>query len=423
MSEQLTPARQQYLEIKANYPHALLWYRLGDFYEMFDEDARVASATLRITLTSRQFGKAGRVPMCGVPYHAQARFLARLVRQGFSVAICEQMSQPGRGLVERAVVRVVTPGTISEPEILRAGENNYLAALARRGGTFGLAYVDVTTGEFRVTHTEDEQALLGELDRLQVAECLIDDSNALPQLPVRHMTVGETALWDAIAGGERLRRHLGTRALHIAGCDGRPAPSAAAGAILAYLERTNRTLLPILHTLRPYSIDDAVAIDATTRTMLLGKATGSEREGGMYALLDRTGTAMGARLLARWLRRPLRDPNLLSERLDAIQELVQDGQRRQAARLALRALGDLERLTGRIGQERATPDELLALCATLEALPALLEAVGASRGTLLQAAMVEIDPAPDIAAGIRAAVAEPGAACLIRAGYDPAIDR
>ena len=139
----LTPARQQYLEIKAQYPNVLVWYRLGDFYEMFDEDACIASAALRITLTSRQFGKDCRVPMCGVPHHAQARFLARLVRQGHSVAVCEQLSQAGRGLVDRAVVRVVTPGTISEPGILKATENNYLGAVSRHAGSLALAYVDV----------------------------------------------------------------------------------------------------------------------------------------------------------------------------------------------------------------------------------------------------------------------------------------
>lgn len=423
MSAPLTPARQQYLEIKARYPDALLWYRLGDFYEMFDEDARVAAAALRITLTSRSFGKDCRVPMCGVPHHAQARFLARLVRQGFSVAICEQMSPAGKGLVEREVVRVVTPGTVSEPELLRPGENNYLCAVAKRGGVFGLAYVDVTTGEFSVTELSYDSDLAAELDRLQAAECLVEQEQDLLDGSVRHERVAAPALWDSRACEERLLRHLGAQALHMAGCEGRPAAQAAAGAILGYLAHTNRSLLPVLQHLRWYQADDAVVVDAATRTLLLGKHTGGDRDRSMLGLLDCTVTPMGARLLGRWLRRPLRRRDVLIERQGAVAALLEQASLRQDVRAALRPVGDLERLTARVGQERATAEELLALAAAVEALPSVRGALGSADVPPLRRLLDGVDSALDLAAAIRAAVAEPGGERLIRPGYDGEIDR
>jgi len=423
MNGQMTPARQQYLDLKAQHPDALLWFRLGDFYEMFDDDAKVAANALRITLTHRTFGKGQRVPMCGVPHHAYARFLARLVRQGHSVAICEQVGEVGRGIVDRQVVRVVTAGTISEPELLRAGENNYLGAVTLQGSTFALAYVDVSTGEFRVAETDTFETLLAELARLGLAECLAEGPDALPALPVGRLTIVDRSLWLQDGCRERLLGHLGARALHTAGCDGRPASIAAAGAILGYLERTNRALLNALHALRPQRIDWMVGVDTTTRAMLLGTGQGSERREGIHGLLDRTCTPIGARMLSRWIRHPIRGMQPLLERQEGIAELIAQGERRQGLRAVLRRVGDLERLTTRIAQERAAPEDFLALCDSLEAIPDLLLCLHGVTSALLVEALDDIDPAADIAAGVRAAVAEPGSAARIRPSYDPEIDR
>ncbi|HVA93004.1 MAG TPA: DNA mismatch repair protein MutS [Chloroflexota bacterium] len=423
MNENATPARQQYLELKAGYPDAVVWFRLGDFYEMFDEDARVASAALRITLTSRSFGKDCRVPMCGVPVHAHARFLARLVRQGHNVAICEQLSPPGKGLVERKVVRVITPGTLSEPELLRPGESNYLAAITRRAGRYAIAHAEVSTGEFRVAETDDAGELARELESLDPPECLVDGEAALPNLTLRHRA-GDQGLWRNASGLDHLRRHLDAASLHVADCEQRPASAAAAGAILAYLERTNRTLLNNLRRLLPYPLSDAVAVDQATRAILLGKERSSgEGEVTLRGLLDQTITAMGSRQLARWLRRPSRDLAMLTTRQDAIGELVEASETRAVLRQGLRGIGDLERLTGRVGQGRAGAEELHALATILEATPALQRVLAQVVAPYLMAEAQALDPGLDIAAAIRAAVAAPGSESSIRPGYDPEIDQ
>ncbi|HVC81615.1 MAG TPA: DNA mismatch repair protein MutS [Chloroflexota bacterium] len=422
MSENATPARQQYLEVKAEYPDALVWFRLGDFYEMFDDDARVASAALRITLTSRSFGKDCRVPMCGVPAHSAARFLARLVRQGHNVAVCEQLSPPGKGLVDRKVVRVITPGTLSEPELLRPGESNYLAAITRRAGRYAVAHAEVSTGEFRVAETDDPSELARELDSLAPHECLVDGEAALPNLALRHRA-GDQGLWRQASGLDRLRRHLDAASLHLADCENRPASAAAAGAILAYLERTNRPLLNGLRRLLPYPLNDAVAVDQATRATLLGKEHSSG--GGeitLLSLLDQTITPMGARQLARWLRRPTRNRELLLTRHQAIGELVEAPGLRAALRQALRGIGDLERLTGRVGQGRAAAEELRAIATILEAIPMILRALAPATAAYLTDEAAGLDPAPDVAAAIRAAVAPSGSDRSICPGYDREID-
>ncbi|MGH2389534.1 MAG: DNA mismatch repair protein MutS, partial [Chloroflexota bacterium] len=422
MNAAATPARQQYLEIKAQHADAIVWFRLGDFYEMFDDDARVASAALRITLTSRAFGKDCKVPMCGVPAHAYARFLARLVRQGHRVALCEQLTPPGKGLVERQVVRVVTAGTLSEPELLRPTESNYLAAVTRRSGRYAIAHADVSTGEFLVTETEDVAELIGELEALDPAECLIDPSAALPALPVRREG-GDRLIWRKESGEARLDRHLAGASARLIDCEDRPAASAAAGAILGYLAHTNRPLLDALRRLRPYALSDAVALDPGTRATLLGRTRpGSDGEMSLLGLLDHTVTPMGARLLARRLRNPIRNLTLLNDRLDAVAELVADGERRAALRAALHGLADLQRLTVRVSQERASLENLRALASSLEAVARVRAALaGASARDTTEAAS-ELDPAPDLIAAIRAAVAEPGTERLIRPGFDCEID-
>ncbi len=265
MTAAATPGRQQYLDIKAEHSDAIVWFRLGDFYEMFDEDARVASAALRITLTSRAFGKDCKVPMCGVPVHAYARFMARLVRQGFRVAVCEQLSPPGKGLVDRKVVRIVTAGTLSEPDLLRPNESNYLAAVTRpyRADTPSLMPMS-RPGNFESPRRRTRRSFWSESYLPDPAECLIDPTATLPKFTVRGEKVDHLA-WRKDTEEERLRRHLSGASARLIGCEDIPAASAAAGAILGYLDHTNRPLLESLRRLRPYTLNEAVAIDPGTR--------------------------------------------------------------------------------------------------------------------------------------------------------------
>jgi DNA mismatch repair protein MutS len=409
--DRLTPARRQYLSLKRRHPDALLLYRMGDFYELFDDDAITASRDLHITLTSREFGRGNRVPMAGVPHHALASYLRRLLAKGHRVAIGEQLSEPGRGLVERDVVRVLSPGTVVEPGLLAARENNYLVALNPAREATGLAYVDVSTGEFAVTEFApgEEAALSAELARLAPAECLSPEgrgaaagngqramaegpgaaiaaaSNApsaetpeddarvarcpLPATLPCPVTVCPPRWFQEGPARERLTRHFGVVSLEPFGCDRLPAAIGAAAAVLAYVEGTNRDLLRLLRGLRAYSTAAHVVLDPHTRRNLeiTRSVRSGERAGSLLAALDQTRTAMGGRLLRRWLSRPLRDAETINRRLDVVEALAADSDRRAAALALLDRVGDLERLAGRARQGIAGPRDLLALAAGLRA--------------------------------------------------------
>jgi len=353
----LVPSRRQYLDLKAQHPHAILLYRMGDFYEAFDDDARVVARDARITLTSRSFGRNGRVPMAGIPYHALNHYLARLLAHGHTIAIAEQVSEPGRGLVERAVTRVLSPGTVGEAALLPEGENRYLASICPLGDRIGLAWTDVSTGEFAVTELSGPRArdqLAEELARLNPAECLVPDDGRADDVEVAHRTRMEHWRFEPARARAELIRHLGVRSLVPFGCEDRPAAIAAAGAILAYLERTNPALLPLLTGLRTESTDGWVGLDAATRRNL--ELTRSLRTGGtrgsLLGVLDETRTAMGARTLRRLVGQPLRDLSELQRRQAVVAGLV--------ARPTLRAaiissLGGCGRpgATGRAGDARA----------------------------------------------------------------------
>ncbi len=439
----VTPARRQYLDIKAQHPDAILWFRMGDFYEMFDEDAKVAAQALHITLTGRPFGKDGRVPMAGVPYHAAHSYLARLLRQGFRVAICEQTSEPGRGLVDRAVVRVVTPGTVAEPALLPAKENSYLAALCPGPAGYGLAYVDVTTGEFAVTEfTDGDPALCrvaveNDLLRIGPRECLVpkpessEDPDAFPH--DRPQTPGHTTPYDARYFGletatDALRGHFGVVSLEAFGCARSPLAIRAAGAILAYLGETNAMLLPLLTGLRTYAATGTMHLDAATRRNLELHWTGRTQTAAhsLLGTLDGTKTAMGGRLLRRMLAQPLTDRAAIEERLDAVAAFTTRTTLRMQTLTLLAGIGDMERLTARARQEAATPRELLALRDALHAIPTLATLLHDADADALDMLAARLDPCTAVADLIgRAALAPEGKeACRrIRPGYDDDFDR
>ncbi|MCX7976966.1 MAG: DNA mismatch repair protein MutS, partial [Bellilinea sp.] len=266
MSEDVTPIRQQYLEIKRKYPHAILFFRLGDFYETFDQDAEITARELDIVLTSRNVAKGNRVPMAGIPYHAVENYLARLIEKGYHVAICEQVGdQPTRGLFPREVVRVVTPGTVIEPTLLKGDRNNYLAGIVLQDSRAGIAYVDITTGEFLATELTDgevESALRAELIRLQPAEIILPEGMDLNHNLPGHITRWQAWRFESGRCQETLQRHFEVASLDGFGLRGKPLAIRAAGAILQYLQETQPAALRLLKRLATYTLSDFMVLDA-----------------------------------------------------------------------------------------------------------------------------------------------------------------
>ncbi|MFN3309494.1 MAG: DNA mismatch repair protein MutS, partial [Anaerolineales bacterium] len=378
-NDEISPIRKQYLEIKQQYPHAILFFRLGDFYETFDGDAEITSRELDIVLTSRSVAKGVRVPMAGIPYHAVENYLARLIEKGYHVAICEQVGdQPNRGLFQRQVVRVVTPGTVIEPNLLPSHSNNYLASVAvdpenRRAG---IAYADITTGEFQVAefHSGDVLgALRAELNRLQPAETLcaetvIDDlgfAGHRTELPSWRFELGRCE--------QELLRHFEVASLEGYGLKGYTCGIQAAGAILQYLRENQPQALHLLTDLRSYSCDDFMILDAATRRNLELTETirNSSGRGTLLSVIDQTVTPMGARLLRQWVHQPLLDVHRIRSRQQRIEVFYQDGILRAAVRNALKPIVDLERLVNRVVGGIAQPRDLSALRASLQQLEKL----------------------------------------------------
>ncbi|MGH2409086.1 MAG: DNA mismatch repair protein MutS, partial [Chloroflexota bacterium] len=378
--------------------------------------------------------------MAGIPHHALPGYLKRFMEHGLKVAICEQMSEPGKGLVDREVVRVVTPGTLVESDLLEPSENNYLAAVHAWRGTLGLAYIDVTTGEFAVTEfggPDGLSALESEITRLAPSECLAPDTG-LEDRPSIKCTDVDAYLFDPEAGRHRLCKQLGVRSLEGFGCDELPAAIGAAGAVLTYIERTNKTALSLLRGLRTYRAEAFMVLDRYTRSNL--ELTESTRSGGkrgtLVSILDSTRTAMGGRLLRRWIGQPLLDIPSLELRHDAVEELYELAVTRTQLRAELAGIADLERLTGRVCQSIASPENLLTLSASLRAAGALTALLSDSRSQELVRVRNACDPCADVSELIERAVRDPqsgstgkqrrtggpAAEGYIRAGYSGELD-
>ncbi len=435
-----SPAHRQYLAIKQRYPDAILLFRMGDFYEMFGEDAETGAQALQITLTSREFARGERVAMCGIPHHALQGYLKRFVQHGLKVAICEQLTEAGKGLVERDVVRVVTPGTLVEPALLEAAENNYLAAVHRYRDVFGLAYVDVTTGEFAATEFDGAgagSALEAELLRLGPSECLVP-ADDLPLQLVGHVTVHDDYRFDPDTARALLCRHFAVRSLEGFGLNDMPTATGAAGAIVSYMERTNRSLLGLLSGLRSYQVTSFMTLDRYTRKNLelMESARSGGVRGSLLWVLDRTQTAMGGRLLRRLIGQPLLERDSLNRRLDAVAEFHTAPVMRGQLRQALAPVADLERLAGRICQGVASAHDLLGLRDSLRCLhevAALLHDVSADELCRVRAGL---DPCDDIGELVSRALLDVGAARerrgstqgllsdgLIQPGYSAELDQ
>jgi DNA mismatch repair protein MutS len=373
MTSKTAPIRSQYLKIKRSYPQAIVFFRLGDFYETFDDDARLVSSELEITLTSREMGKGQRYPMAGIPYHALDNYLARLINKGYKVAICEQTSEPkaGKGIVDREVVRVVTPGTVIEPNLLELKTNNYLASVVIEGEESGIAYIDITTSEFATTQIPAENAPL-ELERLHPSEVLVPRSAQVSQSWFQAPATQLDDEWFELdMARQTLLDTLGAASLEGYGCAHLPLAIRAAGAILEYLGQTQKGALGQINSLATYSTESFMTLDAQTRRNLelfqssrLGLTSGS-----LLSVIDLTKTPMGGRLLKKWLGQPLLDSGKLEQRQQAVSCF--HSPRRTEVTILLGKLSDIERLINRVRADIATPRELVALRRSLEQVPLL----------------------------------------------------
>lgn len=374
-----TPLRRQYLDIKERYPGMILFFQIGDFFETFDDDARVVARELGVALTRKWFGKGHVHPLAGVPVRSLESHLAKLINRGYKVAVCEQTTPPGKGLVERAVTRIITPGTVIEPGLLEGRANNYLAAFVQDGRRAGVAYADVTTGEFAATELEQAQAI-AELERLAPAELLVSREGEPPAVEVRAVTPLDQSQLLLDAARRSLLDHFGVTSLAAYGIEHQPQAVRAAGAIVAYLRDTQADALSNLVRLQSYRTDNFMRLDPqTVRNLEIFHGwdfTGGAPTGSLVATLDLTLTPMGGRLLRRWLRHPLLDVGELRGRQDAVAWFHQRAPLREKLRESLQPVLDLERLLGRIRRRLAGPAEVVALAHSLRAVPqirALLE--------------------------------------------------
>ncbi|KAF0247157.1 MAG: DNA mismatch repair protein [Planctomycetota bacterium] len=431
-----TPLMEQYAAIKKQHPDDLLFFRLGDFYEMFYEDAKTAARTLGITLTSRFKGEQA-VPMAGVPAVSYENYVAKLLRAGFRVAVCEQTQdvEEAEGLVERGVVRVMTPGTLTEQNLLQAKSANFLAAACpAKGGVFSLAWADLSTGHFHVEGLA-ERELLDELTRLAPSELLVPENlrEAEWLAPVKdalRVCITPAPEWDfePARSEEILGKQFGTTGVGGFGLDGIPLPAAAA--IVEYLRRTQRTELRHLARIMPFTRDGRVFLDRATQLGLELTQTmrGGDDSETLLGVLDKTSTAMGARLLRDWLLCPLRDVPAIRRRHDAVEELARQHLFRQELQAAMRRMGDLERLGARLGSGRANARDLGGVAATLLQVPDLADALTTAKSALAGDVAASLDPQTDLAETLTRALTEDPPiplkeGGLIRDGFDAELDR
>ena len=424
---------QQYLRIKAQHPDCLLFYRMGDFYELFYSDATVAANTLDIALTARGKSAGSPIPMCGVPYHSADRYLARLVEAGKSVAICEQIGDPAasKGPVQREVVRILTPGTISDEAHLDARRDNTLLAICGTAGdAFGLAGIDVSSGRFVLSEVRDREALVNELERLRPAEILLPETLSGLNEHVRHPAIRPRPDWEfELEGAMRsLSRQFGARDLSAFDCDGMGPALQAAGCLLHYLKETQRSELPHVQSLRVERQRDSVTLDAVSRRNLeIDVNLGGGRENTLLSVMDRCATPMGSRLLARWVSRPLRDQNELLHRQDTVSALREDYHYEALSKLLADA-GDLDRILARIGLRSARPRDLSRLQMALECLPAIQQQLQSFHTVHLRHLAGRIGEFPGQAELLQRAVKEDPATVIreggvIAVGYDAELDR
>ena len=405
-SQKHTPMMQQYLRIKSENPDLLLFYRMGDFYELFFDDAKRAAEILNITLTARGKSDGEPIPMAGVPYHAAEQYQSRLLKQGISVGICEQIGDPAtsKGPVERKVVRILTPGTVTDDFLLEERRDNLLLAIAQNTkNTFGISCIDLSNGRFIVQQVNDQQSLLNEIERLQPAEILIDEDSLVngsllvngSQIRISdNYPITKRAPWhfDEDHARQLLQKQLGTKDLSGFGCDDMPIAIIAAGALLQYVNETQRTALPHINSLQVESSDDGIILDAASRRNLeLEHSLMGDHKNTLISVLDKTATSMGGRLLSRWLNKPLRDQTILRHRHQAIDSFIAQYHYETLHNL-LRHIGDIERIISRIALATARPRDLSTLRDSLKIVPDLLNSLNQIDNPLVDRIRDRINP-------------------------------
>ncbi len=436
----LTPMMEQYRAVKAENPDCLLFYRVGDFYELYFEDAETASKELDLMLTGRSCGEDGRVAMCGMPYHAAENYIQRLVLKGYKVAICDQMEDPklAKGLVKREITRIVTPGTSMNADSMPEGKNNYIVSVNRVEDCIGLAVADITTGEFRTTEFAEESKLLDELAKLEPAEMLVNEDirslqslnfEAIAELFPVYLNSYPAYHYQYERCRELILHQFGMLTLDGLGLEKMDLAVTAAGSLLDYLKETQRRELTHIRQLKTYSLQEYMVLDAATRRNLELCETmrDKERKGTLLWVLDHTGTAMGGRMLRRFIEQPLIRAKDIRERLDAVEDFVNDPMLSAELKELLSGIYDMERLMGRISYGSANARDLLALAASLEVLPAIKQLLAETRSAVLRKIEEELDPLEDICGLLRASISEDAPFSvreggLIKDGYNEQVD-
>ena len=438
----LTPAMKQYVEIKEKHQDCILFYRMGDFYEMFFEDAVTASKVLEITLTSRNKGKEDGIPLCGVPYHAASAYITKLIENGFKVAVVEQVEDPktAKGIVRREVVRIITPGLLIDDDQLPPKENNFLAAIAAENGRLGLAFVDISTGDFRVMQSddraEDRDYLLNELASLGIREIAVSEEIKGGPLLKRIQSLRNDCLITYLPAetftgdsAELIRTTFDSASLARIRFDSHPAAASAAGAVLRYVGDTQQNRLRHVRSVEWHQSGNYLYLDETARRNMELFATIQEmkKKGSLFHVMDETVTSMGGRRLRWWLSYPLIDPAKIDERLSAVGEIRERHLLREELRSQLGGIHDLQRLAGRIAMDAANARDLVALKNSLRRIPAVREALREFEAPLLVSILSGTDEMRDVADLIEASILDDPSPTLrdggmIREGFDPELD-
>lgn len=436
----MTPMMKVYCETKEKYKDCILFYRLGDFYEMFFEDALIASKELEITLTGKDCGLEERAPMCGVPFHAVDGYLNKLVSKGYKVAICEQLEDPkqAKGLVKRDVIRVVTPGTNLDAQALDESRNNYLMCIICMEDRYGLSVADISTGEYLVTELDGEKKLLDEINKFSPSEIICNHSFYVSGVDIEdmkerlHISVFSLDSWyfdDALCA-QNLMEHFHVSSLSVLGLDAYSCGIIAAGALLQYLIETQKTSIANLTALTPYSISKYMVLDSSTRRNLELCETLREKNkrGSLLWVLDKTKTAMGARMLRRYLEQPLIEKEEIMQRLDAVEELKDNAITREELREYLNPVYDLERLISRISYQTANPRDLVAFKTSLSMLPHIKYIMKSLQSPLLVQLQEEMDELEDLFALVDTAIVDEPPISIrdggfIKEGYHEEVDR
>jgi len=429
--EKHTPMMQQFLRIKSEHPNELVFYRMGDFYEMFFDDAKKASRLLDITLTARGKSSGEPIPMAGIPHHSAEGYLAKLVRLGESVAICEQVGDPAtsKGPVDRKVMRIVTPGTLTDEALLDASKDNLLMAIFNQDDNYGIAHLDVGSGRFQVLETQGYDGLISEIQRLDPAEILVPEEWQTTGVLTKRKGLRKQPVWnyDKDTALKLLTQQFETKDLSGFGCEDLNLAICAAGCLLAYTQETQRTQLPHIRTLVHENRSQTVILDAATRRNLeLDTNLSGDEDNTLFSVLNKCATVMGSRLLRRWLHRPLREISILEKRQEIIANL-KDNYRFETLHEALKNIGDLERILGRLALRSARPRDLSRLCASITVYPQIQNLLGEIKGDLSGSLAKGISTFPEIVDLLQTAIIEEPPVLIrdggvIAEGYDSELD-